>query len=866
MSLTVTNPSYDKVYPMYAWRDNNVRLVFTQGEGATTLDGEATRVKAPRFQLRDDRGVMNLSGSPVISLAITRPDRTEDLLACTIVDATNGIISCPITASATAIAGQAVGEIRIVSTNGIIKFYGIHANIHKGVSDLAAARSTQFSDFVAALQKLAALDAGGEIAELDVLTEDGELPNGTNPVASGVLKTFLDNNFMHFVLENDKTKIDECEKANTVYRIYLETDLVTHGNASVICVRNNDKYTQYAFTRSGAILYREKYINTEDGWLEWKMIPTYEQVEELIGNRIIKSIIESISSLTPDKEYNAHSDKVEEYMSATPKAIDSEESNIPDTLNGHYDTPKYATVTVPTGGSTITIVDTVTSNRWSDTITDSPYKIKNLIPDRLYTYLITDNSGEILKSGSCMAHDQVRFIDAGSVTPYFLPRVTPEEDNTQTRQYYNIRDLGGWECDGGKLRYGVIYRGCELSGRYVYGSQTYGFVPDDYQQSLFKDFLGIRDEIDLRQKSLILGSYYQNETSGDDGDYGTIDDINESAIGAGVSYVHFPVVGYDLRDNVLVNNVIYNSRAYYAGAIKRIAQDISENKPIYIHCQAGADRTGTLCMLIEAMCGVSRTDLDRDYELTSFSRNFLSLQNTRQRANNDSSKNNDWEKLMTYINDNFGDVGSSFRDKVIDFAIKAGVTIDEINTIRGGLIDGIVDNLQRTYTEATVSTNLTNVTIDNDMDKVTMYQPYEAEIETSGVYKLSSITVTMGGTPISASYIRGGKISIPIVTGDIVITAVGMPSSAVADFTVSSSGWNGLTYVMDSDMPSYANSSTKVDISLAEAAYNQLLADGCTGLYVTTETSGSTPVFTLHAKDNAPTANITIQLLLQQIG
>ena len=184
MSLTVTNPSYDRVFPMYAWRDNNIRLVLTQGEGATTLDGEAVRIKAPRFQLRDDQGIIDLSNSPVVSFALTRPDKSEDLLACTIINAANGIISCPITASATAIAGQAVGEIRVSSTNGTLKFNGVHAFIYAGVSNFAAAQSTQFSALIAALQKVAVISPDGSNS-FDMDSTIAE--NGTNPVASGVI-------------------------------------------------------------------------------------------------------------------------------------------------------------------------------------------------------------------------------------------------------------------------------------------------------------------------------------------------------------------------------------------------------------------------------------------------------------------------------------------------------------------------------------------------------------------------------------------------------------------------------------------------------------------------------------------------------
>lgn len=41
------------------------------------------------------------------------------------------------------------------------------------------------------------------------------------------------------------------------------------------------------------------------------------------------------------------------------------------------------------------------------------------------------------------------------------------------------------------------------------------------------------------------------------------------------------------------------------------------NYPIYFHCKAGADRTGTLAFFVEGICGCSQADIDIDYELTS---------------------------------------------------------------------------------------------------------------------------------------------------------------------------------------------------------------------------------------------------------
>lgn len=817
MSLVITSPSFDRVYTLYAWRDNNICLVFTQGEGLTSTDGTVAHVKAPKFQLKDARGVIDLTSCSV-SLALTRPDGSEDLLACSSAsgEAAQGIISCPITASATAIAGQATGEIRVLSASsgnptGIIKFFGVHFQIYKGVSDDAAEQSTQFSALIAALQKVALLTPEGT-AEMDDTLEHG----GTNPVASGVI---YDNTMKYKYIQ--ASEINDSTRADYVYHGIDEVGYYF----VMICVRNTDgsRKTQYKFYTSsptslnnGKIVFRT-YNNTTSTWGDWTPISvsvnisdnvittskiadgavteskladnsitedkiadasvTIEKLsfdiseaadeitQQMIDGVVKDGIIENFDSIAPKKEYDAHSSRVETYMAYTPKQPADSGTYIDITLNERSEIPNSVSVTIPAGGSKITICDTMTFNKWSESVTGNSYDIKNLIPERLYTYLITDTSGKILSSGSCMAHDQVRFIDAGTIVPYFIPRVDPSQDNTTTRQYFNIRDLGGWTCDGGKLKYGMIYRGCELSGVYKAGSTTYGFQPKEYQKSLFRDFLGIRDEIDLRQGSNEL--YTNTETTGDDTYYDTVDDINESAIGAGVEYERFSVLEYGKSGSS------YEPLAEYALPIKRIAKDLSEGKPVYVHCSAGADRTGTLCMLVEAICGVSRADLDRDYELTSFSKQFYSsLNNIRTRNGyRGSTQSHLWDNLIAYIENNFGDSNTSFRDKVIEFAIKAGVTIEEINMIRGGLIDGIIDNIKHPYTKATISKTLSHAVIDNDVEKIERYQPFKARVLPNDGYVLTSVVITMGGTDITSSVYLSGIIDIPHVSGNISITA-----------------------------------------------------------------------------------------------
>lgn len=980
--------SYDDVYVLYAWRDNRRHLVLTQGEGYSGTLTNNDIVKAPRFQLKDERGVIAIptSGNPIVQLAVTRSNRTEDLLTCVVEDSENGIIYCPITKSLSDIAGDIKGEIRLITANAVTKFYGVDFYVFNGVSDSAAAQSTQFSDLVHALQKVINVTGGGTVADMDDVIEHG----GLNPVASGIIYDYLTNDFQTYLqnrfvkmkyaheshsagYDADTNPVDEYNDSN-IEGVYIDeaTDLDTwyiiknSYNARVgilFCAAvPNDGYgkTQIALYYSGGFKYRYKHSNG-GSWDVWSFIelqknkdlynendgtyfgisnddakyPSAKAVYQFIqanAQAIKDSVLLGYDSLAIDKVYNIHKNLVDAYLE------ESDYSNDPNytisaidevgTGSEEHGRPNKYEVSVPSGGTTITFRDTVSGRKWSEAVQEKTY-IQNLIPNRVYVYQILNTNGVVLKTGTAKGSGKVRMINAGGDT-------------------YNIRDIGGWDADGGTLRYGVIYRGGELNN---------GITITSTQQSFFRDALGVRDEIDLRSSNSSTGF------------------TPTPALGIGVSYLNKPV------GNFLSSHIqdLFNDEANYriiADVIKRVAKNITDNKPMYIHCQAGADRTGMICLFIEAVCGVSQNDIDRDYELTTFSKepkNGSWSRITRKRYTDNSSYYNQLKPLVMAINTLLQ--GNNFNDKVIRFLLRAGVSVDELNAIRFGLIEGNPSKIINPYSSVTITNTLTNVSNSNTSSSVVMYQPYEAELTVNNMCKLTSVTITMGGVDVTQQYYDNGKINIPIVTGNLVVSAEATQSSIITEgmiangavsenkigngavtpnklgfravkyvsdtevdncidadtiyevrtpdgngtterhtvicvpatyqrtqylfaqeggvqfrkalysnnawgnwsawislmpktesFTVNSSGWVGLSYNMDSGMPSYANQNTKVDISLTESAYNQLIADGCTGLYVTTETSGSTPVFTLHAVGNAPTANITIQLTLQQIN
>lgn len=167
----------------------------------------------------------------------------------------------------------------------------------------------------------------------------------------------------------------------------------------------------------------------------------------------------------------------------------------------------------------------------------------------------------------------------------------------------NVRDLGGYKVGSGNVNYGLLYRGGKLNGT------VNGEAVTDEGKATMLNRLGIKTEIDLRSES-------------DDGGQ------TQNAIGENIKYVKIPlgqyanVIDYESWRNLGKDKVSGGYDANNKNAIKELFELLADesNYPVYFHCNAGADRTGTLALLINGLLGVDEQSLIKDYELTTFSR------------------------------------------------------------------------------------------------------------------------------------------------------------------------------------------------------------------------------------------------------
>lgn len=276
----------------------------------------------------------------------------------------------------------------------------------------------------------------------------------------------------------------------------------------------------------------------------------------------------------------------------------------------------------------IPIADTVAVKSYDIPCGISDFAVYNLIPNATYYYKVCgtdfDNNLIVIKEGCFTTIGQVHMLKIDGLK--------------------NVRDLGGWLTPNGKIKYGLLFRGCELD-------DTGGGVELTHEgkKELF-DRIRIKTDIDLRT------------------DVGN----TKSPIGALVDYNCYPIQPYDtgLKDTI--------TKGLIKSIFEKIEEKLSKSNAIYFHCQGGRDRTGTLAFLILGVLGVSESDIAKDYELTEFAYASYKADNP-----NTSRKFAQYVSMVSYIK-TFN--GVTFNDKIISYLLSIGISQATINNIKSYMV------------------------------------------------------------------------------------------------------------------------------------------------------------------------------------
>ena len=235
-------------------------------------------------------------------------------------------------------------------------------------------------------------------------------------------------------------------------------------------------------------------------------------------------------------------------------------------------------------------------------------------------------------------------------TEYINPRLVVSESfcirsyemrGIRTESLHNVRDLGGWSTlDGRHVRYGLLYRGSAFDG----GGER---LVSDADTSLFLNRLGIRNELDLRWDTEIM-----------------LDGV--STLSESINYLRIPLKLY----------VDFVSSEDNGEQLNQIFDMVNADGPVYFHCAIGCDRTGTVSFLLLGLLGVSESDINKEYELSSFS-----IYGPRTRD----SAETYYKEMIEYIKQNFD--GATLQEKIQNYLLQRGVSPEKLEAFKAKMLE-----------------------------------------------------------------------------------------------------------------------------------------------------------------------------------
>lgn len=152
---------------------------------------------------------------------------------------------------------------------------------------------------------------------------------------------------------------------------------------------------------------------------------------------------------------------------------------------------------------------------------------------------------------------------------------------------YNLRDVGGYRADGGKVNWGRLYRSDAL----------HRLTPRAHEAL---EDLGVSRVIDLRDAAEIRHQ--------------------PDLLPRSIAYAHvpiFPSASNSVRQGLGVEGLTELIYLQHADTLTAALTHISHDEsPTIVHCTAGKDRTGAVIALTLASLGVDRDDILHDYAAT----------------------------------------------------------------------------------------------------------------------------------------------------------------------------------------------------------------------------------------------------------
>jgi len=281
------------------------------------------------------------------------------------------------------------------------------------------------------------------------------------------------------------------------------------------------------------------------------------------------------------------------------------------------------------------------------------FTVKDATTDKLAYSFITKESKVTLRNFEIGRTYQWSVSDGHTVlsrtftTESLVPRLM------YTSHIVNWRDIGGRTgLNNKQIRQGLMYR-CGQFNETSSDPENPGAIKlNAASVKYMTQQLGIKTDIDFREAA--------KECAG----------MTGSPLGSGVNWVRTSFKGY----------ASFDTDASKACFQEIFAAMIDPAKyPIAFHCAGGADRTGSIAFIVEALLGCSEYDFELDYEITAFS----------TAINNRSYLINNFYPMKQKLWNNYS--GDTWAEKAASYVKACGFTDADIETFRGIMLDGYDD-------------------------------------------------------------------------------------------------------------------------------------------------------------------------------
>lgn len=215
----------------------------------------------------------------------------------------------------------------------------------------------------------------------------------------------------------------------------------------------------------------------------------------------------------------------------------------------------------------------------------------------------------------------------------------------------NFRDLGGRiGMNGRRVRQGLVFRSQGLNDNSLDGKREgrNRLMVEDV--AYLTKTLGIRTDLDLRRA--------------DEAAHATV-----SPIGPSVAYVH--------RSSFAYGKIFTDEGKKAMAENFRLFCD-EKNYPILFHCFGGADRTGALAYVLLCVLGVSRQEIETDWEATFYPDIPYKDLEGKHRWNSEGFYDEGFAK--------YGEPGDTWNRRIELYLLDCGVTAEEIARFRDFMI------------------------------------------------------------------------------------------------------------------------------------------------------------------------------------